>query len=407
MLNKRYEEFKAECFGTGTSYMNKKHKQFKYLYRQMLDEAIIRKAYKKLRKGKTKRKEIQQIDANLDEEVKKMRVMIENTRPDAEHPELGFKPPKKRKPKIINEHGKPRIIYMPEIREQWLHHIIVLILSPIILSTSYAISCGSFPKRGAHYGMRYLRKMIKRGRNIKYFAKLDIRHFYNSIRVKMLMDSLRDMIKDELFLYVVELCLKGFVKGIPLGFYISQWLANYFLEPLDRLIKEVCGIEINVRYMDDLLLMDDNKKVLHKTIKKIMHLLGSLLRLKLKNNFQVIRFAYTKKDGKKIGRPIDIMGFVFYRDGKVIMRERIMLHITRLARHMAKVKERTGKYYTTHIRAILSGMGWFKYTDSYGCFLDHIKPFVKIKVLRGIISRIDRRERKHDRLDRGALCAAS
>ena len=388
--------------------MNKKHKQFKYLYRQMLDEEIIRKAYKKLRKGKTKREEIQQIDANLDEEVKKMRVMIENTRPGAEHPELGFHPPEKRRPKIINEHGKPRIIYMPEIREQWLHHIIVLILSPIILSTAYPISCGSFPGRGAHYGMKYLRKMISREKHIKYFAKLDIRHFYNSVRVKMLIDSLRDMIKDELFLHVIELCLRGFVKGIPLGFYISQWLANYFLEPLDRLIKEVCGIKINIRYMDDLLLMDDNKKVLHKTIKKIKHLLGGLLRLKLKDNFQVVRFAYVKKDGKKIGRPVDIMGFVFYRGGKVIMRERIMLHITRLARHMAKVKERTGKYYTRHIRALLSGMGWFKYTDSYGCFLDYIKPYVKIKVLRGIISRIDRRERKnHDRLDGRALCAAA
>lgn len=33
-------------------------KQYKYLYRKMLDENIIRKAYKKLRKGKTKRKEI-------------------------------------------------------------------------------------------------------------------------------------------------------------------------------------------------------------------------------------------------------------------------------------------------------------------------------------------------------------
>ena len=33
-------------------------KQYKYLYRRMLDENIIRKAYKKLRKGKTKRIEI-------------------------------------------------------------------------------------------------------------------------------------------------------------------------------------------------------------------------------------------------------------------------------------------------------------------------------------------------------------
>lgn len=45
------------------------HKQYKYLYRQMLDEGIVRKAYKKLRKGKTKRKEIIYIDAHLDKEV--------------------------------------------------------------------------------------------------------------------------------------------------------------------------------------------------------------------------------------------------------------------------------------------------------------------------------------------------
>ena len=51
-------------------------KEYKYLYQRMLDEDIIRKAYKKLRKGKTKRREIQQIDANLDAEVAKMREMI-------------------------------------------------------------------------------------------------------------------------------------------------------------------------------------------------------------------------------------------------------------------------------------------------------------------------------------------
>ena len=45
-------------------------KQYKYLYRRMLDEDVIRKAYKKLRKGKTKRAEIKAIDADLDNEVK-------------------------------------------------------------------------------------------------------------------------------------------------------------------------------------------------------------------------------------------------------------------------------------------------------------------------------------------------
>lgn len=95
-------------------------KQYKYLYRRMLDENIIRKAYKKLRKGKTKRIEIQKIDADLDNEVAAMRRMIENTKPPdvpVEHPELAYKP-KKRKPKIIREKGKTRKIFMPEIHEQ-------------------------------------------------------------------------------------------------------------------------------------------------------------------------------------------------------------------------------------------------------------------------------------------------
>ena len=57
------------------------HKEYKYLYQRMLDEEVIRKAYKKLRKGKTKRNEIIYIDAHLDEEVQKMHDMILNTKP--------------------------------------------------------------------------------------------------------------------------------------------------------------------------------------------------------------------------------------------------------------------------------------------------------------------------------------
>lgn len=77
------------------------HKEYKYLYQQMLKDDVIRKAYKKLRKGKTKRKEIQYIDEHLDDEVRKMHDMILNTKPegvDVPHPELAYKP-KKRTPK--------------------------------------------------------------------------------------------------------------------------------------------------------------------------------------------------------------------------------------------------------------------------------------------------------------------
>ena len=380
-------------------------KQYKYLYRRMLDEDVIRKAYKKLRKGKTKRVEIKKIDANLDAEVKMMRLMIENTKPpdvEVAHPEMAYKP-KKRTPKVIFEHGKQRKIYMPEIHEQWLHHIIVIIMEPIIMATAYKFSCGSLPKRGAHYGKRHIERWIRHGKNIRNFAKIDIRHFYDNIRLDILMRELRIRIKDEWFLYIIELCLYGFKKGIPLGFYISQWLANYFLEPLDNFITKVLGLELTVRYMDDITIFSDSKKKLHQAITAIKQFIGHRFRLKLKRNFQVSKFRFVKKSGTKIGRCLDFMGFEFYRE-KTLMRKSIMLSATRLAKSMHRAKDAGRGYFKKHLKAMLSYMGWFDCTNTYDCYLEYIKPHVIIGKLKKIVSKLDRRLRKYETVDRGTMC---
>lgn len=383
-------------------------KQYKYLYRRMLDDEVIRKAYKKLRKGKTKRIEILMIDANLDAEVEGMKRMIENTKPpgvEVDNPELAYKP-KKRKPKFIREHSKTRKIYMPEIHEQWLHHIIVLILEPIILATAYPYSCGSFPKRGAHYGKKQMLKWIRSGKGIKYFAKVDIRHFYDNIRIDVLMRELGVRIKDEWFLYIIRLCLSGFTKGIPLGFYISQWLANYILEPLDRLITEKIGLKKDERYMDDIVIFSDNKKSLHRAISAIKMMLGRRFRLKLKRNYQVCRFDFVKKNGKRTGRPVDYMGFVFYRN-RTVIRESIMLSATRLATKMEKSKKALRGYYEKHVKAMLSYMGWFTHSDTYGCYEKWIKPIIHVGRLKKIASKLDKRRNRNEAMERRALCRAA
>lgn len=377
-------------------------KQYKYLYRRMLEEETIRKAYKNLRKGKTKRKEIQAIDADFDNEVAAMRLMIENTKPPGvavERPELAFKP-RKHTPKIIEEHGKRRKIYMPEIHEQWLHHIIVLVLEPIIMATAYPFSCGSFPKRGGHYGKRQLLRWFSKGKGLRNFAKIDIRHFYDSVRLNILLRELRIRIKDEWFLYFIQLCLQEFKKGIPLGFYISQWLANYLLEPLDHFITKVLGFDKYERYMDDMTIFDDNKKKLHQAIVEIRKFIGRRFRLKLKNTYQVCKFHFVKRNGKAIGRPLDFMGFLFFRD-RTTIRRRVMLAATRLAKKMHKAREAGRGYFTKHIKAMLSYMGWFTHTDSYDCYTEYIKPFlIRLSRLKAIISKLDRRQ-NHEAVDRG------
>lgn len=379
------------------------HKEYKYLYQQMLKEETIRKAYKKLRKGKTKRKETIYIDGHLDEEVQKMRAMIENTKPpdvEVPHPELAYKP-HKRTPKIIHEHGKRRKIYMPEIHEQWLHHILVIILEPIITATAHPYACGSFPKRGAHYGKRQIERwLLKDPKGTRCFAKMDIRHFYDSIRLDVLMRELAVRIKDDWFLYIVRLCLKGFRKGVPLGFYISQWLANYILEPLDRLVTEKLGLKKLVRYMDDIVIFASSKKALHRAITEIRKILGQRFRLKLKHNYQVCRFFYEK--GKRtMGRALDFMGFVFFRT-RTVIRKSIMLSATRLAGKMYRNREKNRGYFRKHVEAMLSYMGWFTCTDTYGCYEDRIKPYVNVGRLKKIISKLRRRQ-NHEGMDTGAL----
>ena len=378
-------------------------KEYRYLYQKMLDEKNIRKAYKHLRKGKTKRDEIKYIDGHLDEEVVKMREMIKNTRPgEVEDPGLAYQPCR-RTPKYIREHKKARKIYMPEIHEQWLHHIIVLVLGPIVMSTIYPYSCGSIPKRGAHYGKKQMEKWIRENKGIRYFAKIDIRHFYDNIRLDILMRELSIQIKDDWFLYIIRTCLQGFEKGIPLGFYISQWLANYFLAPLDMLILKQLGMKKYMRYMDDMVIFSENKKTLHRAVADIRQMLGRRFRLRLKHNYQVCKFDFVKKNGNRIGRPVDFMGFVFFRD-RTVIRKNIMLAAVRLASKMDKQKTARRGYYGRHIRAMLSYMGWFMHCSAYACYTQYIKPHVDIGRLKKIISKIDRRE-DHDTMERRTLSA--
>lgn len=383
---------------------NQGHKEYKYLYQKMLDEDVIRKAYKKLRKGKTKRKEIIEIDAHLDEEVTAMRIMLENTKPPdvyVEHPELAFKPIK-HKFKIIYEHGKYRKICKPEIHEQWVHHIIVLILEPIVMATSYRFSCGSLPKRGVHYGKKQMEKWISSGKNIRNFCKIDIRHFYDNIRIDILMRELAFRIKDCWFLHIIRLCLKFFKRGLALGFYISQWLANYLLEPLDKFVTETLGIMEFERYMDDMVFFHNSKKILHKVLAEIWMFLGRRFRLKLKDTYQICKFYYEKQN-HIIGRPVDFMGFLFYRN-RTAIRKKIMLSATRTAKKMCRAKEAGRGYYKKHISSMLSYMGWFTCSDTYNCYLEHIKPYANVGNLKRIISKLKRREFYNEEMERGTLC---
>ena len=382
--------------------MNAPRAQYKYLYAKMLDKSIILQAWNNLRKGKTKREEIRKIEENLDAEIEKMRTMILNTKPEGyevEHPELAYNPPKVRRTKLVNERGKKRMAHLADIWEQWYFHIIVLVLMPIVMKRVDFHACGSIPGRGQHSGKKRIVKLIRKGKGTKYFLKTDIRHFYDSLRISVVVDQLRRDIADELFIYCITRIYRYSKKGIMIGFYISPWLANHVLASLDDMLLRIPGIS-TTRYMDDLVIFADNKKLLRDVLKAVRIALGQL-RLKVKRNYQICRFDYPGKRGR-IGRPLDYMGFVFFRD-RTVIRKRILLAATRLARRLYKARKAGRRYYITSVKAMVSRIGWFNHTDSYNCYKERIKPYVNVGKLKKIISIYDKEVAKHDRMEKGDM----
>ena len=78
------------------------------------------------------------VENDLDNWVEKMQQIIINTKPagwKVENPELAFDPPD-HNPVIIKECGKTRVIYVPTMVELWIHHVIVLIIEPIVYGST-------------------------------------------------------------------------------------------------------------------------------------------------------------------------------------------------------------------------------------------------------------------------------
>lgn len=305
--------------------------------------------------------------------------------------------------------GKERAIVIPTNREQIFHHMLVNAMKPMFYKGMYEHSYSAIPKRGPEKGKKAIEKWIKNDlRNCKYILKLDIRHFFATIPHEKLKDKLRKYIRDDEFLeilfgvidsydsyegedlpYEIIRC-KG--SGIPLGFYTSQWLSNWYLQDLDHFIKEELRIPHYARYADDMVLFASSKKLLHKARKSIDWFLKFELGLDMKYNWQIFRFDYIDENGDHKGRDLDFMGYRFYCN-RTTMRKKILYRATRKANKLAKKEHPT----VHDARQMLSRLGRFKHSQTYGAYENYIKPKVNVKRLKKKVSANDKAVRKEKR----------
>lgn len=292
---------------------------------------------------------------------------------------------------------KSRIIVKPDYEELIIQWAIIQVLRPYINKGMYHWSCGSVEKRGAIYGKNHIERFIRENPSrIKYVCKCDIHHFFESVDIdrlkltfkKMMRDKqMQDIINKVLDCNIVELDGENVDVGLPIGFYTSQHFANFYLQEFDHYVIEDLIVDCFVRYVDDFMFFGANKKELHRKLKLVSEYLNSI-GLKLKGNYQVFRFDYVdKRTGKRKGRPIDFMGYIFYRD-KTIIRKKTFIKSMRKFTKISKLK-----IIDLHsARQALCYIGYYKHANSYKVFIDKVSPLVNVGKCKKIVSYYDKRK---------------
>jgi RNA-directed DNA polymerase len=237
---------------------------------------------------------------------------------------------------------KEREVYrLPYYPDRVLHHAIMNVLKPVFVSTFTADTYSCIEGKGIHDAHRNLKKALKDVPNTTYCLKLDVKKFYPNVDHNILKQQLRRKFKDRDLLWLLDEIIDS-APGLPIGNYLSQFFANFYLTPFDHYIKEVVGVAHYFRYMDDIVILSGDKEYLHQVLAKVREYFGVNLKLTIKSNYQIFPVA---------ARGIDFVGYVFFHT-HILLRKTIKKNF---ARKMVK---------GFNLYCLAAYYGWAKHCDS-------------------------------------------
>lgn len=308
------------------------------LYTKIYDLDNLYLAYNKAKTGKSKSKGVIQFESDLDNNILQIqKELIEQTYITSEYNVFTIRDPKE------------RTIYSLPFRDRVVQHAIMNIIESLWTSVFISHSYSSIKGKGIHGAWKHIRRDLKNRKQTQYCLKMDITKFYPSINHHIMKQIIRKKIKDEKLLHLLDGIIDS-APGMPIGNYLSQFLANLYLSYFDHWLKEVKRVKYYYRYADDLIILGDTKQDLHLLRIDIQTYLSENLKLKLKSNYQVFPI---------VSRGIDFIGYVFFHT-HTMLRKRIKKNFCRCVAKLNR-KVMTAKDYRIKI---CSWLGWCKYCNS-------------------------------------------
>lgn len=213
-----------------------------------------------------------------------------------------------------------REVFAADFRDRIVHHLIVSKINHLFEEDFIRDSYSCREGKGTKYGVRqiesYIRECSKNYTQDCYILKLDIQSFFMSIDKTILYQMLEHFLREKykqpdkliimrlirqiIFYKPEEKCvIKGRKtdwnglpyykslfwsaanRGLPIGNLTSQIFANFYLHHLDKYITEVLNVKYYGRYVDDFVLIHQDKDFLLESHRRIKSYLKSNLKLNL------------------------------------------------------------------------------------------------------------------------------
>ena len=259
------------------------------LYEKICSWDNLLLAFRKARKGRTKKFYVIEFEKNLKENLMSLqKELVEQTY--CPKPLKGF---------IIRD-PKTRTIHASSFRDRIVHHAIVNILEPIFEKIFIYDTYASRKNKGTHKAVErlkeFMRKVSANGKLVKkalnnnmvqgYVLKADIKHYFEEVNHNILINIIKKKVADEKTIILITKVLGNFegkerCKGMPLGNLTSQFFANVYLNELDYFVKHELKAKYYIRYVDDFVIFHKSKKRLEYLKGRIRECLNQKLKIEL------------------------------------------------------------------------------------------------------------------------------
>ncbi len=247
---------------------------------------------------------------------------------------------------------KRRLISAAPYADRVVQHALCNIIEPIFDKSFIYDNYACRKDKGSHMAVD---RFTEYSRGNDYVLKCDIRHYFASIDHDALYGLIRKKIKDPKTLRLIRLIIDSTPSpGIPIGNLTSQIFANLYLNELDHHLKETIKCRCYIRYMDDLIVFDNDKSELDRIKGHIREFIKDL-KLELHENKSR---AYATKKG------ISFLGYKIYPAHRIVMKQNIK-RIRKRLRGYFRLLQKGVVAKDIIICSMQSWLGYALHADSY------------------------------------------